>query len=442
MKTILLAIFLFCSSLVFAQPSFSTKAEALSWLKATFAQKFVKTQVAQTADGGDGYVEGIIFNYEFSDNALIIYRAQYLSGAVFQKRKLTNLEWRAVSYDKIDEVDPSTTSTFFKAMTDITFRSNCRCFKGGKGNKIKKMDEFSVKDIGKFTELYDALTIPFNLIDGPDISSEIISAFKLLGGSENNIPINQQNRSKVNKNVDSVKIANENKMFAYLTIPQYDVLTKDGSTINLPEYLSSHRNNTDKPTLLVTWAYKWCVPCIKRIDSLLNMGTALSYNIVLINRDDEETKTKYPSLFISFSDLKTELAAHSPKYDEDALLLFDRNNELSDIDNGATPLWVWLDKKLNIIGAYQGYAISVADIRNVLSNIEQGKITNGAYKYYNNGIPCEPGSASIKKKVTNLPDSNTVLLEVYDAGKDVPSFEIEYLMNKKGKLFYKELQAN
>jgi hypothetical protein len=167
----------------------------------------------------------------------------------------------------------------------------------------------------------------------------------------------------------------------------------------------------------------------------------LSYNIILINRDDEETKTAYPSLFISFSDLKNQLASHSPSYNEDALLLFDRNNQLFDIDNGATPLWVWLDKKLNIIGAYQGYTISVAAIRNVLLSIEQGKITNGAFKYYNNGIPCEPGSASARKKVTIRPDSNTVLLEVYDADKDAPGLEIEYLMNKKGKLFYKALQT-
>ncbi|TXJ22449.1 MAG: redoxin domain-containing protein [Chitinophagaceae bacterium] len=252
----------------------------------------------------------------------------------------------------------------------------------------------------------------------------------------------QESKSK-NKKVllDTLNIANERKMYSYLTIPQYDVFTKDSNTINLPEYLLTHRSDKDKPTLLVTWSYKWCPPCIKKIDSLLNFGTALNYNIVLINRDDEETRIKYPSAFISFSDLKAGLASHSPNYNEDALLLFDRNNQLFDIDNGATPLWVWLDKKLNILGAYSGFTISVADIRNVLSNIDQGKITNGVYKYYNNDIPCEQVNASTKMKVTTLSDGNTVTLEVYDADKDSPYLEIEYLMSKKGKLFYKALQA-
>lgn len=259
----------------------------------------------------------------------------------------------------------------------------------------------------------------------------------LLGSS---ILFAQKNNSKGKKDIDTLNIANNGKMYSYITIPQYDVLTKDSNTINLPEYMLSHRNNKNKPTLLVTWSYKWCSPCIKKIDSLLTIGTALSYNIVLVNRDDEEARLKYPELYIPFSDLKVGLASHSPGYDEDAILLFDRNNQLSDIDNGATPFWAWLDKKLNIIGTYSGYTISVADIRDILSNIEQEKMTNGIYRYYNsNNIPCEQSNASIKMKATTLSDSNTVMLEVYDADKDTPNLKIEYLTNKKGKLFYKAL---
>ena len=168
----------------------------------------------------------------------------------------------------------------------------------------------------------------------------------------------------------------------------------------------------------------------------------MNYNVILINRDAEVTKEEIernPHTYIGFSDLKNALATHAPKYDEDALLLFDRLNQLDNFDNSEAPLWVWLDNNLNILGSYNSYDISISAIRSVLSKIEQGKIVNGDFRYYDSdGILCEQSQATLKLKL--IKNNNIITLSVYDIGKDIANFEIDYITNKKGKLFYQTLR--
>lgn len=438
MRAFLLTIFLLSNTLVFAQ-QFSTKTEALNWLKNTFEQKLVKSDVTRSNEEGDNF-GSYFFDYDFTDSSLMIYRARRTQLA-FYKIGFTNEIWYILPFNKIDKVEPSKVSAFFKNSSNVTFRSDCRCFKKGAETKSKKMDALKKVDINTYSDLIDAITIPFNLIDGEDIGSEIISAFKMLKeGNVNNNAVSKEKGKK--QTLDSLKAANRQKHLAYLSIPHYDVLTADSSLIDLPEFLLKHRQNKDKPTLLVTWSYKWCTPCIRKIDTLLKLGTALNYNVILINRDAEVTKEEIernPHTYIGFSDLKNALATHAPKYDEDALLLFDRLNQLDNFDNSEAPLWVWLDNNLNILGSYNSYDISISAIRSVLSKIEQGKIVNGDFRYYDSdGILCEQSQAKLKLKL--IKNNNIITLSVYDIGKDIANFEIDYITNKKGKLFYQTLR--
>ena len=231
---------------------------------------------------------------------------------------------------------------------------------------------------------------------------------------------------KTSNKADTPKLADALKKIAYSTLPQYEIYTPDSLLVNLPEYLLKSRPYKDKPTLIVTFLYPYCNPCTRIIDSLLNAGIALHYNVILINRDG----TKY-----SYTEKKKELAARLPNYNEDAILLYDPNNQLADIDNEATPTFLWLDKNLDVVGSFTGYRIYLSDITGILSKIEQAKIYFGSDRYYDQYlIPCEGKDAKIRFNISSK--SDIVKLALYKVNNVAPELEINYISNRKGKLIY------
>ena len=137
----------------------------------------------------------------------------------------------------------------------------------------------------------------------------------------------------------------------YTNLPAYKVFTSDSLLVNLPRYIEINRPFKEKPTLLITFAYKWCPPCLKLIDSILNMGLASKYNLVLVSRDsdiDKVPKSQHHWAYISLANLMERLSERMPNYSKDAVLLFDRNDQLTDLDKGSTPIFIWLNKELKI----------------------------------------------------------------------------------------------
>lgn len=432
MKILFFTISLFCNSLLFAQQQFSTKEQALNWLTTIFEQKFVKSEVKiQMGDDGQ-YYDGYFFDYTFTDTALIIYKARRYWGGAFKKWGLANEQWFILPFYKIDKAEPSTTSTFFNNTSNLTIRSNCRCFKRGEDDKVRKMNEIkSAVEIEKNTDLVDGITIPFNLIDGPDISQELINAFKKLSSENNAVGSNAK------KGFDNLNLANEYKKSVYRALPRYDVFTIDSAKVTLPDFILSHRQNRNKPTLLISWTSYFKIG-LHEIDTLLLNGLAAKYNVVLVSRDNDEAKQRLSNPESDFSEVKKYVLNHSPRLDEDALVLFDRANQMEDIDNGTIPILIWMDKDLNIIYSCAVF-IDLPTIKKILSEIDNGQLQPSKFRFYLNGLPSSEDQADTKTETITDVKTNSVVFKVYKNGKSTPGLTIEYTQNKNGKLFFQKM---
>lgn len=97
-----------------------------------------------------------------------------------------------------------------------------------------------------------------------------------------------------------------------------------------------------------------------KLDTLLNSGLALEYNIVLVNRDGST----------SLSALKTKISLHVPDFNKNTLLVFDRDNALLPLDQGQAPYFIFLNKNMEITSKLSGYKVSIVELKNQLKLIE------------------------------------------------------------------------
>ena len=138
------------------------------------------------------------------------------------------------------------------------------------------------------------------------------------------------------------------------------MFTSENTEVNIYAYLLEKRQYKTKPSLVITWG-NWCPICIRKIDTLLNKDLALKYNIILIN--------KQPTTG-NLSVLLKNIANHIPDYNKDALLLFDKNNQMKDIDHDGTPFFLWLDTNLKVMSSFEGYNINIQKITEKLEEIK------------------------------------------------------------------------
>jgi hypothetical protein len=302
--------------------------------------------------------------------------------------------------------------------------SNSPSIKVGDGN-IKTTKYIPNDSIKSFN-------FPFLLSHDDKMEENINNAFKAIKTGLNEVPT----AVKENK-ADSLKFAAEKRRLAYSALPGYKVLSPSLTASNLPNYISWKKPFKDKPSLLITWSYKWCPPCLKIIDSLLNLGLAKKYNLILVNRDAEIVKETTPKYYISYADLSAALANRKPDYNQDALLFYDRSNELDDIDNSSTPLFIWLDNKMNIITTFHGYRINTSTITGILDDIEKERLVYSNTRYFAaNGLPSKPEDAATKTIVT-IPKSNLRRLYIYDLTGKEPAYHINYVF-LDGYLHYRK----
>ena len=349
-KLFALTALLATTSFSFAQETFTSKQEAINYLKEAFSTYFIKTAVYKTNDA-----ENIPFIYDFEirERQIIIWRASGKTASGINKDKDV---WQNMPYEKIEEMLRVDKSDVFKDLTGLACKPPFGgAFLTGSGEEISD----------RYTGTYSTTVIfPFTLLknkkDREQIMQSLFNAINLLSNE-----IKKETKIADREATDTKQklIAQEtiDNKIAYTYLPAYKIFTADDSITSFPEYIDKNRTFKNKPTLIVTWSNVYCRPCIKIIDALLNNGVALKYNIVLVNKEDDKT---------DFSALKTKISNHTPNYIKDAILLFDKNNQLEPIDKNGTPFFIWLDKNLKIVRSYAGYDISVTTINNILAEIE------------------------------------------------------------------------
>jgi hypothetical protein len=401
----------FCllSATSFAQ---SPKEKALKTIEDAFFTRFISSEVYHYDSKSP-----MSYNYEITDTCILILRKT--NGAT------QDITWFSLTFDKINYISAVEKENFFKKNTGLKMKCKSSYYKAGKGK---------VNGRGEAMYGIDAVIMPFAIGKGDTVVASLIRAVNI---------IMRENRKE--KKLASAKLATDKlfltdaqlKQTAYYQLPEYEIFTADSAKVTLGSYLQNNRKYNDKPTLMITWSYKWCKPCMKIIDSLLESGAALAYNIVLMNRDKEMFDDK---LQMGFAELKGYISGRTPNYNKNAILLFDRNDQLADLDNGELPLFTWLDKSMMIIGTYSGFEITPNKILAILSGINSGKIAFGFVKYYDaNGLPCNKENAYKRTDFGIMAADKTLYqLTVYNVSDDKLTAVAYYRKDEAGRFIRRE----
>ena len=419
-RVFIVACLFLLSFTTFAQ----TREEAVNILKEAFSTRFVKTDVIRVGESG-----GHTFDYEITGTYILI-RSKYTAGEDSDSR---NHSWAYLPMENIGSAYSNVKSPVFKKTTSLTFTSaGYSNFKTG-GGKIHLKGE---------TYTSQRQSFPFKLEKDDPIIDVIMNAIKIIAvesAKETKIAQEKLNDEKKRKETDDTFLTdNRLKQIAYYKLPSYEVFTSDSVKVNLAAYIEKNRTYMDKPTLLVTFSSAWCGACLKIIDSLLKTEATLKYNIVLVNKDEENQK-KATTFYLSFSDLRKKIAARTPDYNKKAILVFDRNNELQDIDNNTAPFFIWFDKNLNIIGTYNGYSIKVPHIISALDEIDNDKSAFSFTRYYDfRGIPCKIDKAYKKVEIGTIAETSIYQVSVYDMNNKVPLAKARFTKDGMGRFIRKQ----
>jgi hypothetical protein len=194
-KVFAVALLLTISALSHGQKQFTSKQEALSWLKEAFAKYFVKSAVNETENKK---IVGVIessanqfFDYEFTDTYLLISR---------KNKNFQMPNWIVLlPFDKINRITTVTSSeyAYYKQATHVLVKSNCNCFKYIEGKTFKGE--------GKFDNLQDRAQFPFNLNEEKDISQSLQNAFTVLSGNGVTKNESEETKSGINENSTTEK---------------------------------------------------------------------------------------------------------------------------------------------------------------------------------------------------------------------------------------------
>ena len=332
-KIIIISFLLAIATFSFAQQTFTSKKEALNYLNQTFSKYFIKSEVQKQEEGKE---YRLLYDYEITEIFIKIH-TKYVNN--FGK----DVDYMIMKFGDINGVDLITKNeklaSYFKNSTALNFRS--------------KYPSFQSRGSSNYSQMF-----PFELTKTDNVQASIIEAINTITREDKAIAkVAQQ---KIIED-DRLAFLNQEQEIKGKLLPNYEIFTSENIKINLRDYIDKNRPFKNKPLVLVTWSNKWCPICVIKIDSLLKSGVALNYNIVLVNKEDRKA---------DFSVLKIEILNHTPNYNKDAILLFDKDNQLEPIDKNSAPFFIWLDKNLKIIRSFSGYAINVSTINNILAEIE------------------------------------------------------------------------
>ena len=352
----LTTIFLLISTIFTAnaQKTFTSKKEALEFLKETLEPNFVKTAVVGKEDGKKFNDYNWYYDYKLTDKSLIIFRKSNDEPFDFSQKKdpATQIKFEDISY-----VGAANKSKKFKNTPSLIFW----CNKGG-GFKNRNIGVQDQQTIDMY--VHYLVNIPFNNSTKNEITISVNNAINAIVKENEKVAIENETVTTEKKNINAEielkqkKVLIKQNATEYSSLPNYKVYTEDGLQNSLPDYIEKNRHFKDKPTLVMTWG-SWCNPCIKKIDEILKADLDKKYNIFLINRALEglqSTEVFKTGLFFKTSA---------------AIVLFDRNDEFAPMDNNSVPVFIWLDKNLKMVGLYKSYAITTALIGETLLEVEK-----------------------------------------------------------------------
>jgi thiol-disulfide isomerase/thioredoxin len=361
MKKLLAIYFLLATTITInAQKTFTSKKEALEFLKETFEANFVKTAVVGKEDGKKFNDYNWYYDYKLTDEYLIINRKSNDQPFDIENDPSTQMKFKYINF-----VNTAKRSNNFKNTPSLVFFS--------KGFSSKSFGNRNIGIQDKKTYRIDGIDMPQYFVNIPfinayddEVPKSVNNAIEAITKENENVATENKRINAETKKLESENAINKQKLLfkeKYSVLPNYKVYTEDGLQKILPYYLESNRQFKDKPTLIMNWSYKWCPPCIRIIDEILKADLAKKYNVILVNRNDETE--------ISFSDIRVLLANKSPGYTTDATVLFDRNDEFAPMDGNSVPLFLWLDKNLKIVDVHWGYDITTKLIGETLLEVEQ-----------------------------------------------------------------------
>jgi hypothetical protein len=346
-KLLTILIIILASFAVNAQKEFTSKKEALEFLQKTLSTNFVKTAVIGKYDGKKFNKYNYYFDYELTDEFLKIYcKVGDDPDDFFQK----NHTWTLMNFKDIIKVEAIQESKNYKKITGVLFTSQITNLQGGRFTD--GYGKSALNSTNRNSTAYGSF--PFNNASDIEIIRSIIKAINII------VKENLEEEKIAKEKSERAAIMNDEQTLNTISLQQYEVFTTDSTKVNLQDYIAKSRKYKENPTLIVIYSNEYCRPCLIKIDSLLNNNQSLQYNIVLINMDFSSDFTK----------LKKKIADHSPDYMKSVLLVFDRTDAMQAVHKSSAPMFLWLDKKMNIVGSQRGYKINTSTINSILMEIE------------------------------------------------------------------------
>jgi hypothetical protein len=167
-KIVGLCLLMAVASFSFGQETFTSKQEALNFLKKTFSASFIKTGVYGKYDGKKFNDYKYYYDYELTDTSLKIYR-KYGDEPDdwFQK----NHTWAEMQFGDINSVKASEKSEDFRKLTGLTLKSRYAKFQSGYGRTPEKRTATS----SSYSE-----TFPFEIKKDTTIIKSIINAINAI----------------------------------------------------------------------------------------------------------------------------------------------------------------------------------------------------------------------------------------------------------------------
>lgn len=183
-------------------------------------------------------------------------------------------------------------------------------------------------------------------------------------------------RQKMYSEKKTSDVPDEVYKYALFKLPNLALYDNQKQKINLMEYLNANPKFKEKPTFVITWAWSWCGPCVRKIDTLLDKhfsSISEKFNLVIINRGEKKKND-----ITSIDEIKNILVENSREsYYTKSSMLYDLDSTLFRYDKNNTPLMFWLDKNLQIKNSFLGFTISADKIVDIL--MEEGDDSKQKY---------------------------------------------------------------
>ena len=343
MKKILLLIFVISlTHFSFAQQTFTTKKDALEFLKEAFSKNFIKTKVIINSSQKE-----ISYDYKINEDHILII-----------KNELDKFDaWVTIPYVNMSEVFSLIKNDYYKKITGIAFKPK---FGGSYG--VSHGKEYKKNESGNAYTSIQAF--PFSLEKGDLLLPSLITAINVIALENRTEAKSIKLKIDVDKTQADLKVFIQNAIDLKIDgifFKKYSLYNSENILVNMHDFIEKNRRFKDKPTLLVTWSNTWCAPCLRKIDEVIKNSVTANYNLLIINKDRKA----------SYSDIKSKMSTHKIDYfTNDILFLIDRDNQLEPLDKNSAPVFIWLDNNIGFKGIYQGYDITISSILSMLQELE------------------------------------------------------------------------